>query len=39
MDKITTKIVWLAHGVSTPKYATIDDGANSTRSWPTWACR
>jgi len=26
MDKITTKIVWLAHGVSTPKYAVIDDG-------------
>jgi D-alanine-D-alanine ligase len=25
MDKITTKIVWLAHGVSTPKYAVIDD--------------
>ena len=24
MDKITTKIVWLAHGVSTPKYAVID---------------
>src|SRR6476661_5399171 len=24
MDKITTKIVWLAHGVSTPKYAIID---------------
>jgi len=25
MDKITTKIVWLANGVSTPKYAVIDD--------------
>jgi D-alanine-D-alanine ligase len=25
MDKITTKIVWLAHGVPTPKYAVIDD--------------
>jgi D-alanine-D-alanine ligase len=25
MDKITTKIVWLAHGVSTPKYAVIDE--------------
>nr|AIA14723.1 D-alanine--D-alanine ligase [uncultured bacterium] len=24
MDKITTKIVWLANGVSTPKYAVID---------------
>jgi len=24
MDKITTKIVWLAHGVPTPKYAVID---------------
>ena len=24
MDKITTKIIWLAHGVSTPKYAVID---------------
>ncbi|MGJ7915790.1 D-alanine--D-alanine ligase [Massilia sp. LXY-6] len=28
MDKITTKIVWLAHGVSTPKYAVIDEGTN-----------
>jgi len=28
MDKITTKIVWLAHGVSTPKYAIIDDDTN-----------
>jgi D-alanine-D-alanine ligase len=28
MDKITTKIVWLAHGVSTPKYAVIDDGTD-----------
>jgi D-alanine-D-alanine ligase len=28
MDKITTKIVWLAHGVSTPKYAVIDQGAD-----------
>jgi len=28
MDKITTKIVWLAHGVPTPKYAVIDDGAD-----------
>jgi D-alanine-D-alanine ligase len=28
MDKITTKIIWLAHGVSTPKYAVIDDGAD-----------
>jgi len=28
MDKITTKIVWLAHGVSTPKYAIIDDGTD-----------
>jgi D-alanine-D-alanine ligase len=28
MDKITTKIVWLANGVSTPKYAVIDDGAD-----------
>ena len=26
MDKITTKIVWLAHGVPTPKYAVIDEG-------------
>ena len=25
MDKITTKIVWLAHGVPTPKYAVIDE--------------
>jgi len=25
MDKITTKIIWLANGVSTPKYAVIDD--------------
>jgi len=28
MDKITTKIVWLAHGVPTPKYAVIDDGSD-----------
>lgn len=28
MDKITTKIVWLAHGVSTPKYAVIDEGTD-----------
>jgi D-alanine-D-alanine ligase len=28
MDKITTKIIWLAHGVPTPKYAVIDDGAD-----------
>jgi D-alanine-D-alanine ligase len=28
MDKITTKIIWLAHGVSTPKYAVIDDGTD-----------
>jgi len=28
MDKITTKIVWLANGVSTPKYAVIDDGVD-----------
>jgi D-alanine-D-alanine ligase len=28
MDKITTKIVWLAAGVPTPKYATIDDNAD-----------
>jgi D-alanine-D-alanine ligase len=28
MDKITTKIVWLAHGVSTPKYAVIDDNTD-----------
>jgi D-alanine-D-alanine ligase len=28
MDKITTKIVWLAHGVSTPKYAVIDDSTD-----------
>ena len=28
MDKITTKIVWLAHNVPTPKYAVIDDGAD-----------
>jgi D-alanine-D-alanine ligase len=28
MDKITTKIVWLANGVSTPKYAVIDDGTD-----------
>jgi len=28
MDKITTKIVWLAHGVPTPKYAVIDDSAD-----------
>jgi D-alanine-D-alanine ligase len=28
MDKITTKIVWLAHGVPTPKYAVIEEGAD-----------
>ena len=28
MDKITTKIVWLANGVPTPKYAVIDDGTD-----------
>lgn len=28
MDKITTKIVWLAHGVPTPKYAVIGDNAD-----------
>src|SRR6059058_1637974 len=28
MDKITTKIVWLAHGVPTPKYAVIDEGGD-----------
>jgi D-alanine-D-alanine ligase len=28
MDKITTKIIWLAAGVPTPKYATIDDNAD-----------
>jgi D-alanine-D-alanine ligase len=28
MDKITTKIVWLAHGVPTPKYAVIDTGTD-----------
>jgi D-alanine-D-alanine ligase len=28
MDKITTKIVWLAHGVPTPKYAIIDQGTD-----------
>lgn len=28
MDKITTKIVWLAHGVPTPKYAVIDEATD-----------
>jgi D-alanine-D-alanine ligase len=28
MDKITTKIIWLAAGVPTPKYATIDDNTD-----------
>jgi D-alanine-D-alanine ligase len=28
MDKITTKIVWLAAGVPTPAYAVIDDGTD-----------
>jgi len=28
MDKITTKIVWLAHNVPTPKYAVIDTGTD-----------
>jgi D-alanine-D-alanine ligase len=26
MDKIATKLIWLMHGVSTPKYAVIEDG-------------
>jgi D-alanine-D-alanine ligase len=25
MDKITTKMIWLMHGLPTPKYATLDD--------------
>lgn len=28
MDKITTKIIWLARGLPTPKYATIEPGAD-----------
>jgi D-alanine-D-alanine ligase len=28
MDKITTKIIWLAHGVSTPKYAVIEESTD-----------
>jgi D-alanine-D-alanine ligase len=28
MDKITTKIIWLAAGLPTPKYATIDAGTD-----------
>jgi D-alanine-D-alanine ligase len=28
MDKITTKIVWLANNVPTPKYAVIDEGTD-----------
>jgi D-alanine-D-alanine ligase len=39
MDKITTKIVWLAAGVPTPKYATITPAPISMASWPNWACR
>ena len=31
MDKITTKIVWLAHGVPTPKYAVIDEDTDLDR--------
>jgi D-alanine-D-alanine ligase len=27
MDKITTKKIWLMHGLPTPKYATIDPGS------------
>jgi D-alanine-D-alanine ligase len=28
MDKITTKIIWLANNVPTPKYAVIDEGTD-----------
>ncbi len=28
MDKITTKIIWLAHGLPTPRYATLPAGAD-----------
>jgi D-alanine-D-alanine ligase len=28
VDKITTKIIWLAHGLPTPQYATIEPGAD-----------
>ncbi|PHV08217.1 D-alanine--D-alanine ligase [Janthinobacterium sp. BJB412] len=28
MDKIATKIVWLMHGLPTPKYAVLDSGAD-----------
>jgi D-alanine-D-alanine ligase len=28
MDKIYTKMVWLQHGLPTPKYATLDDDAD-----------
>jgi D-alanine-D-alanine ligase len=28
MDKITTKMIWLMHGLPTPKYATLDDSTD-----------
>jgi D-alanine-D-alanine ligase len=28
MDKITTKMIWLMHGLPTPKYATLEAGAD-----------
>lgn len=28
MDKITTKVIWLMHGLPTPKYATLEAGAD-----------
>jgi D-alanine-D-alanine ligase len=28
MDKITTKLIWLMHGLPTPKYATLEAGAD-----------
>lgn len=28
MDKITTKLIWLMHGLPTPKYATLEEGAD-----------
>jgi D-alanine-D-alanine ligase len=31
MDKITTKMIWLMHGLPTPKYATLDEGADLAR--------
>ena len=40
MDKIYTKMIWLMHGLPTPKYASLDAARPTWRRWwPTSACR